>query len=220
MGGIPFPKGHIPWNKGKKGLQKANRTSFKKGEFKGENNPMHGTVCYWRGQELSLKHRQAISNGLKKYKRTPEHSKNLSIAQKNKPSDSPSTRYKKSFARSQRKFPMKDTKIELLLKQHLEKQNIIFKQHVSFPIGRKHHQVDFLINNKIVIECDGCWWHCCTKCYNEERFNKQIYPWRLWWDPLIKQTLEDNGLIVLRFWEHELKDDIESCIQRIKGVMS
>ena len=44
---------------------------------RGKNNPQYGKPGFNTGRKFSASHKEKISNGLKNYKRTPEHSKNL-----------------------------------------------------------------------------------------------------------------------------------------------
>ena len=43
----------------------------------GKNNPQYGRLGFNTGKKFSSSHKEKISNGLKKYKRTAEHSQNL-----------------------------------------------------------------------------------------------------------------------------------------------
>ena len=44
---------------------------------RGKNNPQYGKPGFNTGRKFSASHKEKISNGLKNYKRTPEHCKNL-----------------------------------------------------------------------------------------------------------------------------------------------
>ncbi len=37
-------------------------------------------------------------------------------------------------------------------------------------------------------------------------------------DQKVNNTFTKDGYIVLRFWEHDINNDIQSCIQKIEGV--
>lgn len=56
--GIYAQKGNEPWNKGTKGISPSNKTSFKKGQFKGEKHPA------WKGDTAGY---WAIHDWLKRY---------------------------------------------------------------------------------------------------------------------------------------------------------
>ncbi len=66
-------KGHVPWNKGKKG------------SFSGERNPMYGKPAWNRGIPCSEEQKKQISERNKKRKHTPEELKKMSDFQKGRP---------------------------------------------------------------------------------------------------------------------------------------
>lgn len=59
----------------------------------------------------------------------------------------------------------KPTKYEIIYKNYLIKKNIIFREQV--PIGNKY-QVDFIINEKDIIEIDGSWHYKKGKLRKED----------------------------------------------------
>ena len=91
------------------------------------------------------------------------------------------------------------------MKQELEKRDLMkyFEQHK--PIFN-YYQTDFVSEKyKIIIECDGDYWHSLPKVKNRD---------------LIKNELANkNNYYMLRFWEHEINQDIEGCINFIEFVM-
>lgn len=214
--GKPFSK-NIPWNKNTKGICKPNSGSFKKGQCEGKKNPMYGTVCYWAGTRLTNEHKQKISNGLKGKKKSLEHRKNLSIAQQNKAPDSWSTRLKKSLSHSKSdiKYPFKNTVIEKIFSKALQLNNIQYKEDKIFKIGNKHHRVDFFIEPNIVIECDGCYWHGCKQCNTKKQLKSEVPQTQIKRDPIVNSELKKQGLNVFRFWEHEIKTDVQKCIEEV-----
>ena len=72
---------------------------------------------------------------------------------------------------------------------------------------------------KIAIFIDGCFWHGCETCcrmpktrkeYWENKIKKNIIR-----DKEVNQQLKREGWKILRFWEHEIKREIDQCISRI-----
>lgn len=93
----------------------------------------------------------------------------------------------------------KETSIETLLYQEMEKRNVPFARQQVVD-GR--YLVDALIMGaKIVIECDGDYWHAL--------------PGRPEKDERRQKYLQSRGYIVLRFSEAVLKTDIEACVQKV-----
>lgn len=112
-----------------------------------------------------------------------------------------------------REIPFKDTQIEIIMKNALIKNNIDFE--FQYPIGK--FVCDFAIPKlKIAIECDGDYWHANPKLYDKNKLdNRQRNKLEL--DKRKNEYLEEEGWVVLRFYETEIKKDISSCIVIIKS---
>lgn len=111
-------------------------------------------------------------------------------------------------------FPIKDTSIEIKLQEELKKLGIHFEKHKAI-IG----QPDIFIEPNICIFADGCYWHGCEKCFEDRNRlgNRQRYA--IVKDNIITQKLINDGYIVLRFWEHEINDNMENLIIQIKSII-
>ena len=89
----------------------------------------------------------------------------------------------------------RDTSIELKMEKLLIKLGIEFQKQVPL---HKIAIVDFYVPSKnLVIQVDGCYWHGCpihhpTRMKSRERDANQ------------DKVLQENGLQVIRFWEHEI----------------
>ncbi|MFI5336411.1 MAG: very short patch repair endonuclease [Opitutales bacterium] len=61
-----------------------------------------------------------------------------------------------------------------------------------------------------VIFVDGCFWHGCPRCYCRPRSNRKFWDGKLRRnrarDRLVNRMLRAAGWMVLRIWEHELRD--------------
>ena len=103
-------------------------------------------------------------------------------------------------ARLNQKMPTKDTEIEKRFNDALRKHgyDIITQKKccgVCIP--------DFLFpDRRIAVFCDGDYWH--------------NLPGRPEKDQHINETLLKNGWIPVRFWEHEINDDINDCFHRFE----
>lgn len=76
---------------------------------------------------------------------------------------------------------------------------------------------------KIAIFLDGCFWHGCPKCKlcpgtNKRFWNAKIRTNRKR-DSAAKKQLTGNGWKVLRFWEHDIKNNPNKVINRIKNAL-
>ena len=78
----------------------------------------------------------------------------------------------------------------------------------------------FFSEAKLAVFADGCFWHGCQKCGHVP--SKHTGFWRA----KIKRNrerdkektaqLQARGFAVLRFWEHDLRDDLDGCVIAIR----
>jgi len=96
----------------------------------------------------------------------------------------------------------KDTKIELMMEAELQRRGINYQKQVPLC---KVARVDFYLPEyRIVIQCDGDYWHNIPKV--KERGIRQ------------DNVLTFNGFNVYRFWEHEIKESVECCVDKINLI--
>lgn len=113
----------------------------------------------------------------------------------------------------------KDTEIEKKIFGELRKRNIRFRRNVSTLLGKPDIASKKL---KIAIFIDSCFWHGCR--YHCRMPSSNVAYWRAKIDRNKKRDKEvkkwylKNGWNILRFWEHEIKKDFESCIEKIVKV--
>lgn len=106
----------------------------------------------------------------------------------------------------------KDTSIEIKLQEQLKKLGLFFITHKSIL---NITQPDIFIEPNICIFVDGCWWHGCEQCFNRNKFPNWILTRQII-DKSITTKLRESGYVVLRFWEHEINNDIEKCMYVIR----
>jgi DNA mismatch endonuclease (patch repair protein) len=73
---------------------------------------------------------------------------------------------------------------------------------------------------RLAVFVDGCFWHGCTKCGHIPRTNQ------LFWAAKIDRNrkrhrrvnnqLRSKGICVRRFWEHEIRGNLDQCIAKIQ----
>jgi len=76
--------------------------------------------------------------------------------------------------------------------------------------------------SKIAVFIDGCFWHKCPVCFKKPKSNKK------YWNLKIKKNverdlntdifLEENGIHVIRFWGHEIKNEIKICYKKLNKL--
>jgi DNA mismatch endonuclease (patch repair protein) len=76
---------------------------------------------------------------------------------------------------------------------------------------------------KLVVFVDGCFWHGCPKCGHVP--SKHTEYWRAKFrrnrfrDQKITRGLRTQGMMVIRFWEHDVQENLHSCIAAILGAL-
>lgn len=92
-----------------------------------------------------------------------------------------------------------DTGIELKMQEVLNSSNITHEHPYSF---NDKFLCDFAIPSlKIIIECDGDYWHNREDIKNRDKA-KNAYITKCGWK-------------MLRFWEHAINENIEECLEKI-----
>ena len=113
----------------------------------------------------------------------------------------------------------KDTSIELLLRCALFKRGVRYRKNVKSILGTP----DIAIKKyRLVVFCDGDFWH------GKERHSVKTH--EQYWNEKIKRNrerdleytilLRDEGWTVLRFWESEIKNNVETCVDKIIEVIA
>lgn len=110
----------------------------------------------------------------------------------------------------------KNTKPELLLRKALWANNIRgYRIKNSLP-GKPDL---YFPKKKVAVFIDGCFWHKCPKCYVAPKSNKKYWLPKIERnaerDKKITKKLKREGFIVIRLWDHEIKENIKKCVIRI-----
>lgn len=125
---------------------------------------------------------------------------------------------------SQRKYCMsrirgQNTSPEIKLRKALWANGFRYRIRNKLP-GRP----DIIFSkNRIAIFVDGCFWHGCSEHYQLPETNREF------WKNKIKKNVERDrkndfflrnmGWEVMRFWEHELKNNLNDCLKSIKTIL-
>ena len=168
---------------------------------------------FWKGKPKSEEHRKRIGiankQGYIEGRHIPywkvnimskEHRRKIGLANKGH-CHTEETKQKIRAARLKQVLPFKDTSIELKIQNGLKEKGITFEKH-KYLRG----QPDLFIAPNICIFADGCYWHKCESCgfgNGKER------------DKEVTDALRKQGFIVLRFWEHDINDNLDFCINKI-----
>ena len=110
----------------------------------------------------------------------------------------------------------KDTTPEMNIRRMLYARGIRGYR-IHYPITGKPDIV--FTKKKVAIFIDGCYWHKCPQCFQEPQTNRDFWMEKINGnverDKRVSTELTDNGWTVLRFWEHEVRKDPESVVNRI-----
>ena len=118
------------------------------------------------------------------------------------------------------KVLFKGNKLEKSVQSKLLKKNIKFVSN-KFINGK---EVDIFIKPNICIFCDGKFWHGDPRIYKpDDIIGRGIYKCKAkdkWSkDKLITKKFIKSKYVVMRFWEKEIKDDINLVITKIIKVV-
>ena len=117
----------------------------------------------------------------------------------------------------------KDTSIELRLRKALWERGIRYRKNYKKLIGKP----DIAITKyRIAVFCDSDYWHG----YDWENRNQRIKSNREYWIPKIErnmardqevnEALERDGWTVLRFWEWQIKKQLDICVDEVLAAVS
>lgn len=108
------------------------------------------------------------------------------------------------------------SKLEDLVTKELWKRGIRFRKNVKELFGKP----DIAIKKyKVVIFIDSCFWHVCPIHGNVPKSNEAYWGTKL--EKNQKRDIEvtkyyiENGWRILRIWEHEIKEDINSVLDKV-----
>ena len=73
---------------------------------------------------------------------------------------------------------------------------------------------------KLAVFIDGCFWHGCKQCRNIPETNNEFWHKKIKRnmerDEEVTRELKSQGYTVIRFWEHQIKENLDSCVEKIE----
>ena len=113
----------------------------------------------------------------------------------------------------------KDTKVEILLRKALWHRGLRYRKNVKNLPGTP----DIVFTKrKIAIFVDGDFWHARG---HQDRPGEQVATNKEFWrkkladnverDRFVNDALLEQGWLVLRFWESDVKKDLNKCVNEI-----
>ena len=77
----------------------------------------------------------------------------------------------------------------------------------------------YFAEQKLAIFVDGCFWHGCPRCGHVPKTNNSFWAAKLDRNrrrhQKVARALRTNGIHVIRFWEHQLRENLDRCVARI-----
>lgn len=124
--------------------------------------------------------------------------------------------------KNMRAIRSKDTTIELALRKALWQRGIRYRKNYKGLIGKP----DIVITKyRIAVFCDSDFWHG----YDWEKRKARIKSNQNYWIPKIERNMKrdrevtaalvEQGWIVLRFWEHTIRKELEECVNDIQEAV-
>ena len=124
--------------------------------------------------------------------------------------------------KNMRAIRSKDTTIELALRKALWQRGIRYRKNYKGIIGKP----DIVITKyRIAVFCDSDFWYG----YDWENRKARIKSNQNYWIPKIERNMKrdrevtaalvEQGWIVLRFWEHTIRKELEECVDDIQEAV-
>lgn len=114
----------------------------------------------------------------------------------------------------------KETIIEMRVRSELRRRGLRFRKNVPNMIGKP----DIVFpSSKVAVFLDSCFWHQCPYHANLPLIRRK------YWIPKLERNKErakevnrqirKKGWTVLRFWEHQIKNHFDECINKVAKVV-
>src|SRR5262249_50684853 len=84
---------------------------------------------------------------------------------------------------------------------------------------------DFLFPQpKVIVFLDGCYWHGCPRCGHVGTVNRPYWSAKIQGnrdrDARHTSQLQEQGYVVLRFWEHDLAETPALCVEAVVAALA
>jgi very-short-patch-repair endonuclease len=117
-----------------------------------------------------------------------------------------------------KKVTKQKNKIEHKVEQILQSLTVPYQPQASID----KYTVDFLVNEKYIVECYGDYWHCNPHQYTSSYFNKgkKKTAEEIWQrDMKRKEQFEKMGYKFMCLWESEINNNPKIIRSRIKKII-
>jgi len=195
----------VSWNKGKPFSEESKQRMSRahKGKKHSEEHKrkigetMKGRKCTWGYKIGAAQMGEKNHNYGKRGEGTPMYGKHHTKEAKQKIREK----------RLKQVIPTKDTSIEVALQKELTKRDIAYEKHLSV-CGTCQPDIVFP-KLQVAVFADGNYYHSKTfdngKRWKNDRRQEKI--------------LQEKGWTPIRFWGHEIKKDVSSCVDQIVSAL-
>jgi len=118
---------------------------------------------------------------------------------------------------SNNEFPSLNTQIELSISKEMNKRKIFFIS--QFNIDNKFVCNFAIPLSKLIIECDGDYWHGNPSLYPKETLDKR-QKMNIYRDKIKDEYLNQKGWNVLRSYESDIKKSSFNCVNKIEEAIN
>ena len=106
------------------------------------------------------------------------------------------------------------TKPELIVKENIDGRKLKYQ-----PKGIPERPDFANKTKKVAVFIDGCFWHKCPRCYKPPKSNKKYWKAKIERntkrDKYVNRKMKKEGWTVLRFWEHQVKENKSFVIKKL-----
>ncbi|RLT91262.1 MULTISPECIES: very short patch repair endonuclease [unclassified Ketobacter] len=128
------------------------------------------------------------------------------------------TKEQRSYCMSQ--IRAKNTKPEVILRKALWRMGWRYRINNKLP-GKPDLIYPSL---KVAIFIDGCFWHKCPKHYQAPKSRASFWEKKIQGnvtrDQRNNELLQSDGWLVVRVWEHEIKESLTDTVKYISEILS
>lgn len=112
-------------------------------------------------------------------------------------------------------IPRYGTQPEQALRKALWRAGLRYRLHPKLP-----GTPDFAFPGaKVAVFVDGCFWHSCPIHGRRPKSNEHFWSSKLSRntarDRKVDSELANSGWLPLRLWEHEVKEELQACVERV-----
>lgn len=79
-------------------------------------------------------------------------------------------------------------------------------------------------DKKLALFVDGCFWHGCSRCGHVPKKNNSYWATKILRnqqrDVEKARQLREMGIMVVRFWEHQVQKETDECIAEINNLLN